>query len=123
MPVLQYAGVPGNVAAYGDPWRANPSLVYARTKQTGTTMMFRYSDHVITYEWSIRAFDRFPDRPSRIYPGRRLGLEVAVVDKDPNAGKTASPPTYLTWGPPPRMFKGIDKASLGDLVIAGPIEP
>ena len=36
MPVLQYVGVPGEVSAYGDPWNANPSLVYARTRQSAT---------------------------------------------------------------------------------------
>jgi hypothetical protein len=120
MPVLQYAGIPGGVAAYGDPWRANPSLVYARTPQTAAKMKFHRAGSTITYEWSIRPFDRFPDRPSRLYPGRRLGLEVAVVDKDSNNRRGGSPPTYLTWGSPPIRFKGVDADSLGELVLAGP---
>ena len=90
MPVLQYVAIPGKVAAYGDPWRANPSLVYARTKQSATTMKYRVSDNSITYEWSVKPFDRFPDRPARLFAGKRLGFEVAVVDKIRTRG--TSPP-------------------------------
>jgi RNA polymerase sigma factor (sigma-70 family) len=124
MPVLQYVGVPGEVAAYGDPWRANPSLVYARTEQTATTMKYKLTNNTITYEWSVKSFDRFPDRPARLYPGKRLGLEVAVVDKDPNPFTTSRLPTYLTWGSPPvSCFKGVDETSLGELIIAGQPHP
>jgi len=57
----------------------------------------------------------YPDRPSRLQPGRRLGLEVAVLDKDPHPDR----PAFLTWGPPPRLFKGCDAGSLGELVLGG----
>jgi RNA polymerase sigma factor (sigma-70 family) len=80
MPVLHYVGVPGKVRAYADPWDANPSLVYARTKQTATLMRYQHNGDVTMYEWSVKPFDRFPDRPTGLYPGKRLGLEVAVVN-------------------------------------------
>jgi RNA polymerase sigma factor (sigma-70 family) len=123
MPVLQYVGVPGKVSAYADPWDANPSLVYARTKQTATLMRYLHNGDVTTYEWSVKPFDRYPDRPTRLYPGKRLGLEVAVVDKDPNTTKRLRPPTFLTWGSPPVIFKGSDASSLGELILAGQPEP
>ena len=41
MPLLQYVGVPGPVSAYGDPWKANPSLLYAQTQQTATRMKYQ----------------------------------------------------------------------------------
>ena len=40
------------------------------------------SDNVTTYEWAIKAYDRYPDEPTRLHSGKRLGFEVAVVDKD-----------------------------------------
>src|SRR5262249_57668192 len=64
MPVLQYAGVPGQVPAYGDPWGANPSLVYGRTKEPRTKMKYRRQGQVPTYEWAIQPDDRVPDRPT-----------------------------------------------------------
>jgi RNA polymerase sigma factor (sigma-70 family) len=120
MPVLQYVGVPGKVSAYSDPWNANPSLVYARTKQKSTLMKYQRDGDVTTYEWSVRPFDRFPDRPTHLFPGKRLGLEVAVVDKDKNMTILSRPPTFLTWGLPPAIFKGSDASSLGELTLTGP---
>jgi hypothetical protein len=147
MPVLQYVGVPGAVSAFGDRWKANPSLVYARTQQSATTMIYRQEGDVITYEWSVKPFDRFPDRPTRLYPGKRLGLEVAVVDKDKEPlasvrpvirpsglevavvakdkapAKNSRPPTFWTWGSPPKVFKGLDAGSLGELILTGQPPP
>ena len=123
MPVLQYVGVPGKVSAYSDPWNANPSLVYARTKQNGNLMKYQRNGDVTTYEWSVKPYDRFPDRPTHLYPGKRLGLEVAVVDKDKNTTKASLPPTFLTWGLPPVIFKGSDASSLGELILTGPHGP
>ena len=100
MPVLQYAGVPGRVSAYADRWQANPSLVYGRTRQTATKMKFQRDGDVTTYEWSVKAFDHFPDTPTKLYPGKRLGLDVAVVDKDQNTTKNKRLPAFLTWGAP-----------------------
>jgi RNA polymerase sigma factor (sigma-70 family) len=119
MPVLQYAGVPGKVRAYGDRWGANPSLVYAKTKETATRMKYQRVGDVTTYEWAIKPFDRFPERPTRLYPGKRLGLDVAVLDKDPKKPLLGSrPPTFMTWGRTPVIFKGCDAGSLGELILA-----
>jgi len=113
MPVLQYVAVPGSVPAYEDPWGANPSLTFARTRQTATKMKYRHAGGVTTYEWAIRAYDRYPNRPTRLHPGKRLGFEVAVVDKDDRL----SPPAFLTWGSPPAFFKGLDAGTLGELIL------
>jgi RNA polymerase sigma factor (sigma-70 family) len=113
MPVLQYVAVPGPVAAYRDPWDGNPSLLYAHTKQTATKMRYQHSGDVTTYEWAIKAYDHYPDRPTRLHSGKRLGFEVAVVDKD----DPKRPPYFLTWGAPPLRFKGFDAGSLGELIL------
>ena len=114
MPVLQYAGLAGEVPAYGDRFKANPSLVYARTREPRTRMKYRREGRTTTYEWAIQAYDRFPDVPTRLEPGKRIGLEVAVVDKDSDRSK----PAFLTWGSPPEVFKGFDAESLGELFLA-----
>jgi RNA polymerase sigma factor (sigma-70 family) len=129
MPVHQYVAIPSKGAAYDDPWRLNPSLVYARSRDDSTKMKYRHEDGITTYEWSIRPFERFPDLPASVAAGRRFGLDIAVVDKHSSgtdrAGKTvkAPPPTFLTWGPSPTSFKGVDKSTLGELVIAGQRDP
>jgi RNA polymerase sigma factor (sigma-70 family) len=113
MPVIQYVAVPGQVAAYEDPWHGNPSLLYAQTKQTATTMKYQHVGDSTIYEWAIKAYDRYPDLPARLHSGKRLGLEVAVVDKD----HPKLPPYFLTWGEPPARFKGFDAGSLGELIL------
>jgi hypothetical protein len=113
MPMLQYVGVPGPVSAYADRWKANPSLLYAETLQTATSMKYQRADNVTTYEWAIKAYDRYPDEPTRLHSGKRLGFEVAVVDKD----ERRRPPAFLTWGSSPTFFKGFDASTLGELVL------
>ena len=127
MPALQYAGVPGRGAAYNDPRRANPSLVYGDVHKTTTVMAWSRTADTITYEWAVQAFDHYPDRPTRLEPGKRIGLDVAVLDQNL---ENASPPgttlpveklpSYTTWAPWSGVFKGADAGSLGDLVIAPP---
>jgi RNA polymerase sigma factor (sigma-70 family) len=116
MPVLQYVGIAGRVPAYGDPRGANPSLVYARVGEAHTRMRYRRDEEAksTTYEWAIQAYDRFPDRMTRLEPGQRIGFDIAVLDKD--SGPTL--PAFLTWGSPPEIFKGIDAGSLGELLLA-----
>jgi RNA polymerase sigma factor (sigma-70 family) len=113
MPVLQYVAVPGSVAAYDDLWDANPSLVYGKIGDTATTMRHRREGNITTYEWAVQAFDRYPDWPTRLEPGKRLGLDIAVVDKDPQRPR----PAWYCWGPPPRSFKGCDAGLLGELIL------
>jgi RNA polymerase sigma factor (sigma-70 family) len=119
MPVLQYAGVPGKVSAYGDRWGANPSLVYARQKESRTRMQVIRSGDVITYEWAVTVFDSFPEKPTELHPGKRLGLDIAVLDKDKKTLRSASRhPSFRTWGAAPVEFKGCDAGSLGELILA-----
>lgn len=59
-----------------------------------------------------------PDRLARLRPGGRLGLDVAILDKD-----RASRLAYLTWAPASPYFKGYNAGTLGELILAdGPSE-
>ncbi len=114
MPVLQYVGLTGEAPAYGDPFGANPALVYAKTREPSTQMKARRWGDVTTYEWAIQVYESFPNKPTRLEPGKRIGLEVAVVDRD----RGRSRPAFLTWGAPPANFKGFDAGSLGELRLS-----
>jgi hypothetical protein len=116
MPALQYVGLAGSVPAYGDSSGANPALLYGKIRDPRSQPQMQYRRHgrTTTYEWAIPVYERFPDRPARLEPGKRIGLDVAVVDKD--AGKTK--PAFLTWGSMPAVFKGFDAGSLGELFLA-----
>jgi hypothetical protein len=48
---------------------------------------------------------------------------VAVVDKDKKTIKGSLPPTFLTWGSPPLIFKGGDASTLGELILTGQPQP
>jgi RNA polymerase sigma factor (sigma-70 family) len=113
MPVLQYAAIPGSVPVYGDPRRANPALMYGDIRTTATSMNHRRLGNLTIYEWALQPFDAYPDRPTRLEPGQRLGLDVAVVDKD----RSRPRPAWISWGAPPGPFKGCDAGSLGELIL------
>ncbi len=115
MPVLQYVGVPGEAPAYANKWGENPTLMYRKTSEGRTRMKYRRDKDVTTYEWAIQPYDRFPDQPTRLVPGKRLGLEVVVIDKD----HYNDPPAFVAWGSlsPDYSFKGCDAGSLGELIL------
>lgn len=115
MPVLQYVGLPSNRPAYGDHDRANPALMYGDTARTATRMAYRRTGDHTTYEWAVQPFDHYPDRPPRLYSGGRLGLDIAIVDRD----RDCAWPSLTTWGNPQRVFKGFDASELGELVLDG----
>ena len=66
MPVLQYVAIPGPVVAYENPWLANPSLLYSRTRHTATTMRYqrcRRCHDVRVGHQSLRPLSRPTDSP------------------------------------------------------------
>ena len=113
MPVLQYVGVPGIGAAYGDKWGANPSLLYSKTRERRTRMKYQRVNGVTTYEWAIQAYDRYPDLLTELAPGKRIGFDLAVVDKD----SPKKPPAWMYWGPTWTGFKGWEPKNLGELIL------
>jgi hypothetical protein len=78
-------------------------------------MAYRREKDTTYYEWAIVPYDRYPDQQSQLVPGKRIGFDIAVVDKD----SRQSPSAYVTWGPPPKRFKGFDSGSLGVLILGG----
>jgi RNA polymerase sigma factor (sigma-70 family) len=114
MPVLQYVGVPGEVPAYGDRWGANPSLLYSNPRERRMRMKYQREGDVTTYEWAIPAYDQYPDQLTELVPGKRIGFDLAVVDKD----SPKAPPAWMYWGPEYAGFKGWNAANLGELILA-----
>ncbi|MHB1560905.1 MAG: DOMON domain-containing protein, partial [Isosphaeraceae bacterium] len=116
MPILQYVGLPGDFPAYGDRFGANPSLLYSASQERRTEMKCHRSGGVTTYEWAIQPYDEYPGKRTRLQPGKTIGLEIAVVDRDSHRPKAA----FLTWGKPPRIYKGFEPETLGNLTILPP---
>ena len=114
MPALQYVAIPGQGPAYADRYGANPSLVYGDIRKTSTEMAYSRTTGMTVYEWAVQAFDRYPDEPTTLVPRQRIGLEIAIVDKDRILGS----PAWTSWGASPRIFKGCDSGSLGELILA-----
>jgi hypothetical protein len=132
-PLLQYIGLPGKGPVYGvvksagvdrDP-EENPILSWGDIKKTKTKMAFKRVGDVTTYEWAIQAFDRYPDKPTKLVPGLRVGFDVVVTDKDKPAQtpKAANDPeedraAWITWGnSKSAAFRPLDSSCLGELVL------
>ena len=101
--------------------------MYGDIKKTRTAISWTRKPGVTTYECAIEVFDHYPDQPTLLEPGKRIGFDVAIVHKDdPEAPRSDSkparggPPSYVTWGAIPTVMKGADAGQLGDLVLAGP---
>ncbi|MDR3620312.1 MAG: sugar-binding protein [Paludisphaera borealis] len=113
MPVLQYVGVAGNGAAYANKEGTNYTLKYGKIANTKTRMAYQTTGDLTVYEWAIQAFDQYPDSPTVLKPGKRIGLDIAVVDNDGGD----SPSAWMCWGPLPNYFKGFNSSNLGDLIL------
>jgi hypothetical protein len=113
LPVVQYVAIPGVGPAYANPGGGNPALMYGKISKSSTQMRYRREGEVTTYEWAVQPFDHYPDRPTRLERGKRMGLDVAVVDRDSDRNR----PYFYTWGAPPVSFKGFDAGQLGELTL------
>jgi RNA polymerase sigma factor (sigma-70 family) len=126
VPVQQYVALPGLGRIYGTSYRTNPILLAGDLNETGTKMAFRREGDVTTYEWAIQVFDRYPDRPTELRPGKSIGFDLAVVDKDVAPG-TVFPPgvrrqsdyEWIYWGPLWTGMKVLDAGNLGTLILGG----
>jgi RNA polymerase sigma factor (sigma-70 family) len=115
LPVVQYVAIPGVGPAYANAGGGNPALMYGKISKSSTRMRYRREGDVTTYEWAVQAFDHYPDHPTQLKRGKSLGLEVAIVDRDPDRSR----PYFYTWGAPPVGFKGFDAGQLGELTLEG----
>jgi hypothetical protein len=123
--VQQYVAIPGPGKVYGSTYDTNPVLLAGDLRRTRTRMAFRREAGVTTYEWAIQPFDRYPDQPTRLVPGKRIGFDVAVADKDvpatsmqgrnePEEDKVA----WIYWGQEWAGMKVLNAGNLGEIVLA-----
>jgi RNA polymerase sigma factor (sigma-70 family) len=125
LPVQQYIAIPGNGRIYGLRRLTNPVLMGGDLTKTKTRMAYNRTGDVTIYEWAIQVFDRYPDIPTWLEPGKRIGFDIAVADKDvvsaPSdaGGKTSSDlASWIYWGPEWRGVKVLDASALGELILA-----
>ncbi len=124
VPVQQYVAIPGKGRIYGVRQVTNPALMAGDLRKTRTKMAYSRQGDVTIYEWAIQVFDQYPDKPTKLEPGKRIGFDLAVVDKDVPATTEkglAEPrsdrPAWIYWGPPWRGMKLVDAGSLGTLIL------
>lgn len=123
LPVQQYVAIPGSGQVYGVPESTSPLLLAGDVKRTGTKFAYRRVGNVTTYEWAIQPFDRYPYQPTKLALGKRIGFDVAVVDKDApslRGMKGDNSPAWLYWGPQWSGMKVLDASNLGDLMLTSP---
>jgi len=123
MPVHQYVAIPSPGPVYGTKYQTNPILMAGDLKRTKTRMAFRREGDVTIYEWAIQPFDIYPDQPTRLEPGKRIGFDLAIVDRDsPMQTPVGSEPeedrpAFIYWGPKWNGMKAIQSSTLGELVL------
>ena len=87
-------------------------------------MAFRRKRDVTTYEWAIEVFDVYPDQPTKLEPGKRIGFDIAIADKDAPAVSDRAfnePPEarldWIYWGPKWNGMKVLDAVNLGEVEL------
>jgi RNA polymerase sigma factor (sigma-70 family) len=113
MPVLEYVGLPGRGPVYGQAGSDGTALMYGRIEDSNTEMRFRRSAGVIVYEWAVQAFDRYPDKPTRLDAGKHLRFDVTIVDRD----RDRTRPYFTSWTQEQTRFRGFDAGQLGELIL------
>ena len=94
---LQYVVVPGN-STYHSTYEDNPLLFQGDIKKTRTKAAFKRQGKRTTYEWAVQAFDRYPDMPTRLEPGKVLGFDVVLRDKDDDDAQSQG--AWVSWNWP-----------------------
>ncbi len=123
-PVQQYIAIAGKGRIYGVRQVTNPVVIGGDVRKTRTKMAYSRKGDVTIYEWAIQVFDQYPDRPTRLEAGKKIGFDIAVVDKDvpattekgmtePRSDRSA----WIYWGPPWHGQKTYDAGSLGTLIL------
>ena len=82
VPVQQYVAIAGKGRIYGKRQVTNPILMAGDLRKTRTKMAYNRKGDVTIYEWAIQVFDQYPDKPTKLEPGKRIGFDIAVADKD-----------------------------------------
>ena len=124
-PVQQYIAIPGTGRIYGLRQVTNPVLIAGDLRKTKTRMAFSRKGDVTTYEWAIQVFDQYPDMPTNLEPGKRIGFDIAIGDKDApgspsqtSAEAAADLATWIYWGPEWQGIKVLDAGALGEIILA-----
>ena len=113
VPVQQYIAIPGKGMIYGVKQASNPILIARSLKNTKSRMAYTQKGDVTTYEWAIQVFDRYPDKPTRLEPGKRIGFDIGVVDRDKPETRnepTADSGAWVFWSP---LYRGIKLLDAG----------
>ena len=91
-------------------------------------IMSWHDDMFLRADWLVpellMPFDRYPDQPTRLEPGKRIGFDLAVADKDvpatsplalnePEEDRVA----WIYWGPQWAGLKAINAGNLGELIL------
>ncbi|MCE5252336.1 redoxin domain-containing protein [bacterium] len=113
MAALQYIMCPPG-GDYGAGNSLNPDLAGGDITITGTRCAYVRTGDISVYEWAIQAYDSFPARPSILVPGKTIGMDVVVADKDSEDDNAA----WVSWGPyaPLKFFNG---DMLGSVLLVG----
>jgi hypothetical protein len=124
VPVQQYIAIPGKGKIYGTNYDTNPVLMAGDLKKTKTKMAFRREGDVTTYEWAIQVFDQYPDQPTKLEPGKRIGFDLAICDRDVPASTPAGMDepddeklAWVYWGPKWNGIKVFNAGHLGELIL------
>ena len=92
---VQYSLVPGPGEYI--PGRGNPDIYTSRGSRniggTRTRTAHQYADDTIRYEWALEVHEHFPDKVLALAPGKTIGFDVVIVDKD-----SSGPFQWRPWG-------------------------
>ena len=115
-PALQYimtagGGIYNNLVPNTDLTR-NPILAMGDITLTRSRGVCTRNGDVTVYEWALECFDRYPSGRTMLAPGKTIGFDVAVVDRDYADEFTA----WGCWGPIGYQ-KMMNSRLMGNLVL------
>ena len=61
---------------------ANPDIKGGEITRTRTVGVCTREGDITIYEWAVEVFDHYPDSTTSLVPGKTIGFDVVVVDKD-----------------------------------------
>ncbi len=89
--------------------------------KTRTSCAVSREGNITIYEWAVELFEHYPDQPTTLEKGMKIGLDVIINDSDTSDERPRERPAWVGWSKY-KPYKFFNADTLGEVTLGGSIE-